>query len=174
MARRGLRPISVGRGKRRSSTWVGPADQNYISVASNTKVIIASFDAAINGLTSPTVVRTRGMVSVKPTNTGASLNYGGAFGVAIVTDRAFAAGAASVPGPFTDSGWDGWFVLGFFQHNWLFPGTSTSEVYSDVDVQVDSKAMRKITDDETLILVCESQVGALDVAMHLRFLFKLS
>jgi len=40
--------------------------------------------------------------------------------------------------------------------------------------QVNSKAMRKIGNNETLVLMAESQTGGFDIAMHLRILFLLS
>ena len=42
------------------------------------------------------------------------------------------------------------------------------------NTEVDSKAMRKVTDDETIVLVAESQVGAYKISMPLRLLLKLS
>ena len=161
------------RGPRRKSTWIGPAIQSYIAVATTAKVLIASFDAAANGLPSPTVVRTRGEVSIHPTLTSADLTIVGAWGLAVVTDRAFAAGVASLPGPFTDAGWDGWFGWGSFSLRWDF-GDATGARLAQVDQIVDSKGMRKITDDETIVLVAESQTGAYNISMPLRLLMLLS
>ncbi len=169
------RPRNRGftRSARRQLTWVGPAEQAYVTVTNGSKVIIASFDAATNGLPKPTVVRTRGEVSVVPTTFAADLDIIGAYGLAIVSDRAFAAGAASIPGPFTDAGWDGWFVWrSFSQHVEFIDGTGF--LITRMAHEVDSKAMRKITDDETLVLMAESQAGAFKISMPLRFLFKLS
>ena len=161
------------RGPQRQTTWVGPADQNFVSVASGAKVIIGSFDAAANGLPSPTVIRSRGEVAYKVNAVMADVNLAGAYGVAIVSDRAFTAGAASIPGPFTDAGWDGWFVWRSFSTAFEFADATGRMIVSERQ-EVDSKAMRKITDDETLVLMCESQAGAVDISMQLRFLFKLS
>ncbi len=163
----------ITRRARRKSTWVGPADQAFLSVPSGTKVLIASFDAAASGLPSPTVVRTRGEVAVRPTLTSADLSLSGAWGCAVVTDRAFAAGVASIPGPFTDAGWDGWFAWGAFSQRWDFQD-ATGAGYAAIGYPVDSKGMRKITDDETVVLVAETQTGAINIAMQLRLLMLLS
>ncbi len=161
------------RRQRRKSTWIGPAAQAFISVPSTTKVLISSFDAAANGLPSPTVVRTRGEVSVRPTLTNADLSLVGAWGLAVVTDRAFAAGQASIPGPFTDAGWDGWFAWGSFSQRWDF-SDATGARFGDRAYPVDSKGMRKITDDETVVLMAESFSGAVNISMPLRLLMLLS
>ena len=160
-------------GVRRQVTWVGPADQGFVSVASGAKVLISSFDAAANGLPKPTVVRTRGEVGLRVNSTAADVQIVGAYGLAIVSDRAFAAGVASVPGPFTDAGWDGWFVWRSFNMQWDF-NDATGAQFASLVHEVDSKAMRKVTDDETIILVAESQQGAVDVSMPLRLLLKLA
>ena len=167
------RPRQFPRGARRKTTWLGPADQGFVSVASNTAVIIASFDPAASGLPSPMIVRTRGEVAYHSPSFAADLQIVGAYGLAVVTDRAFAAGAASIPGPFTDAGWDGWFVWGSFGYTIEFLDATGSMLTTATQI-VDSKAMRKITDDETIVLVAESQVGAFEISMPLRLLVKLS
>ena len=154
-------------------TWIAPADQGYIGVASNGKTIIASFDPAGIGLVKPIIVRTRGEVSAKVAAPGATAVIVGAYGLAVVSDRAFTAGAGSIPGPFTDASWDGWFVWRSFSMNWEFDDASGVR-FSTKDQEVDSKAMRKVNDDETVVMIAESQVGAFDISMPLRMLMKLS
>ncbi len=136
-------------------------------------MLVASFDAAASGLVSPTLVRTRGQVAVKPQVFSADLEIVGAYGVAIVTDRAFAAGVASIPGPFTDAGWDGWAVWRSFGYQLDF-GDETGKFQGAVFQEVDSKGMRKVTDDETMVLIAESEGGAFSISMALRHLFLLS
>ena len=159
---------------KRQVTWVGPADQNTVAVASGASVIIASF-APFTGASmhKPTIVRTRGAVAIAPQTFGADVAISGAFGVGIVSDEAFAAGTASIPRPFDDAGWDGWFVWGSFSEFYEF-GSSVGVRRQALQIEVDSKAMRKVSDNETIVLMAESQTGALNVAMHLRLLMKLS
>ena len=159
----------------RKTTWVGPALQNFIAVAAGAKVIVASFDASAAGFPSPTVVRTRGQVQTGP-GTGIVVDKEiiGAYGLAVVTDRAFAAGVASVPGPFTDAGWNGWFVWRSFHYVQEAAGTVATLLQQTASQEVDSKAMRRVTDDETVVLVAESQLGAFSISMPLRLLFMLS
>ncbi len=163
-------------GKKRATTWLAPAPQNVIAVASTGTAIIASFDAFANGLPRPTVVRNRGEVTVRPQAFSSDVAISGAFGIGIVSDSAFAAGAASVPSPFSDANWGGWFVWQSFSML-LEVSTDVGRLgvtESGAHYQVDSKAMRKIGDDETLVMVAESQSGAFNIAMHIRTLLKLS
>ncbi len=123
----------------------------------------------------PTVVRVRGEVSVMPTVTNTGVKIGFAYGLAVVSDEAFAAGAASIPGPFRDAAWGGWFVWGAGRFEWVV-GTNVGILGQSANWsrEVDSKAMRKIGTNETIVFMVESQIGALDISMHLRLLFLLS
>ncbi len=172
MARSRFGHRAVG-GPKRAVQWVGPADQNVISVASGASAIVASFDPGGNSMIRPTIVRTRGMVSIRPQSFAGDLSIGGAFGVAIVSDEAFAAGTASIPRPFDDANWGGWMVWRSFFYQLEFADV-TGFIIGDRVLEVDSKAMRKVGDNETVVLMVESQTGAFNIGMHLRQLFKLS
>ena len=91
----------------------------------------------------------------------------------MVSDRAFAAGVASIPGPFTDAGWNGWFVWRFFSLALDFDDATGLRMIQHAQ-EVDSKAMRKMTDDEMLVLVAESETAGFSISMPLRILMKLS
>ncbi len=162
--------------KRRKSTWVGPANQNTVAVATGASVIIGSFtpSTTVPSMNEPTVIRTRGECVVKPQAITATVSVSGAFGVGIVTDQAFVAGAGSIPRPFDDAGWDGWFMWQSFSfENTVIDATGFQSMIGR-QYQVDSKAMRKIQAGETMVLMAESQTGAFNIAMHLRLLFLLS
>ena len=148
--------------------WVGPADQGYVAVASNTKVLIsfATFAEPV------TVIRVRGQVSVFGAATG-DLNIIGAFGMGIVSDEAFAAGVGSIPGPFSNADWGGWFVWRSFSYRIDFQD-ATGVNWPNWSFEVDSKAMRKLKSNETLVLVSESQQGAYSISTPLRTLTKLA
>ncbi len=152
---------------------MAPADQNVISVASGASVIIASFDPAANFLLKPTIVRSRGEVTIRPQTFGADLSIGGALGICVVSDEALAAGTAAIPRPFDDADWGGWMVWQSFFYNLEFSDT-TGLRQVDKSWQVDSKAMRKVSDGESVVLMCESQTGAFNCGMHIRQLYKLS
>ena len=160
-------------GARRLVTWVGPAEQGFVNVATGGTTLIASFTPTTVGIPKPTVVRTRGMVGVQPQLYSADLDIVGAFGLAVVSAQALAAGAGSISGPFDDAGWDGWFVWGSFNYHLDF-SDETSKRLTVQEYEVDSKAMRKISDNEAIVLMAESANGALQISMPLRMLLKLS
>ena len=160
---------------RRKSTWIGPADQAYVGVNTGLSVIIQSFDpAAGSALTQPTIVRTRGLMSVKLQVYSADLDCAGALGMCIVSDEAFAAGAASIPRPFDDANWDGWFVWVPWVFRFSFDDATGTQFPASYQVEIDSKAMRKVSDNETVVVMAESQVGAVSVAANFRQLYKLA
>ena len=163
-------------GPKRLTTWVGPADQGFVAVASATKVIISSFvPAAASSMLMPTIVRTRGGVSIKPAAFTGDAMVIGAYGMAVVSTDAFAAGDAAVPGPFDDADWGGWFVWRSFSFHFEFFGTPTVITFpSSIQHEVDSKAMRKVPDNSTVVIVAESAAGAFDISIPFRQLYKLS
>ncbi len=168
--RRG-RGIVTSRGPRRQTDWANSADQSYVVVATNANVIHQSFPI-LSG-EKWTIVRTRGELSVIPTDPSVNVKIVGALGMCIVSDQAFAAGAGSIPGPITNGDWDGWFVWVPFHSN-LDITTDIGRVLAQVNVPFDSKAMRKVTDGDTVVVMVESQVGALSIAATFRMLFKLA
>ncbi len=156
-------------GSRRLTQWVGPADQGFISVASGGATLIASvpLDEAA------TIVRTRGMVSLRPTTVVADLDIVGAIGMGIVSTEAFNAGVGSIPEPFSDGDWGGWFVWRSFAYE--FQNVSNVGLgWVDWNFEVDSKAMRKGGPSESVVIIAESQVGAYGISTPLRMLLKLS
>ena len=161
--------------QRRKTTWIGPADQGFIAVANGTGVIISSFtpSTTVPSLAQPTVVRTRGSVSIKPEAASADLEIVGAYGLCVVSSQALAAGVASVPTPWNEPGWDGWFVWRSFSLDFEFE-TSVGFGRNALHQEVDSKAMRKVQANEAVVLVAESQAGGFEISMPLRMLMKLS
>jgi len=137
--------------------------------------VIASFTPAtsVPSLDRPTVVRTRGEVMIHPSSSAADISVIGAYGLCVVTSDALAAGAASIPGPFDDADWEGWFVWRSFGIRFESI-TQAGVLLNAVHHEVDSKAMRKVGTNEAVVLMAESQVGAFTISMPLRLLIKLS
>jgi len=158
------------RGLKRKSVWIGVADQGFQAIAAGTKVIMQSLAADAGSET--TVVRNRGVFSMAPGSPGADSTPIGAFGIGIVTAQAFAAGVASVPGPWTDSDWEGWMVWQAFALSWDFRDATGASFVSREQV-IDSKAMRKFEDGTVLVAVVESQAAALSVSLNVRTLLLL-
>ncbi len=157
--------------QKRVSQWVGSADQGGFSVASNTSVIVMSNAT----LSTTTIVRLRGLFLVRPSDYSADLDMQGALGIGMVSDQAFAAGAASIPGPWTDPDWDGWFVWQPWALRNEFASAVGNQTADSALVQIlDSKAMRKVKANETLVVMAESQAGAVIVETPFRLLVKLA
>ena len=112
-------------------------------------------------------------MSIKSTQAAADAEIVGAFGIAIVSDQAAAAGAASIPGPWSNADWDGWFVWEGFAMSLQF-SDATGVFLDSVQSVIDSKAMRRVGDNDTIVAMCESQAVAFEIACPLRQLFKLS
>ena len=160
-------------GPRRQTLWVGNADQGYLANGAGAKLIVSGISLSGFGLDKPTIVRTRGEVSVIPNNLAADVSVVGAFGMAVVSDQAFAAGATSIPGPWSDSDWGGWFMWRAFSFRSQF-GDATGLSLASVQYDIDSKAMRKVGDNETVVIMAESQAVAFDISMPIRMLVKIA
>jgi len=158
------------KGARRLTQWVGPAIQGYVGVATGGATLIAS--TAIEEQT--TVVRTRGHCSVQPGSFAADLNVIGAVGMCVVSQEALAAGVTAVPEPFTDAEWGGWLVWRSFSLHLDVQSAVGFDANSALEFEVDSKAMRRVSPNEAIVIVAESQAGAFDISTPWRMLLKLS
>jgi len=166
---------------RRRVGWdLGPggttAQTNFTT--SSAQIASAAINALLDGLT---LVRTRGMLTCRLLSAAAvGDGFSGAFGIAKATTAAVAAGAASVPTPITEQEWDGWLY-------WTPVQLHASSVLSDTSVlenmgittfvhEVDSKAMRKLDENESLYAsmeLVETGTGSLGWFFDSRMLFKL-
>jgi len=153
----------------RLTQWIGPPLQSYVAVSSAgaTLVSSATFEEPI------TQVRTRGIVSIRPASTAADVDITGAFGIGVVSAEAFAAGVGSIPEPYTDGDWGGWFVWRTFSMSIQFESATGVRDLTQ-NFEVDSKAMRKLSPNETMVFIAESQVGAFQIADCTRQLIMLS
>ena len=105
-----------------------------------------------------TIVRTHGIFSIFLRSVGAvGDGYFGAFGLAKVTDKAFAIGTTAIPGPLTEVDWDGWFVHRFFDVRAVTAtiGDGANAGYVSQRIMFDSKAMRKVDETEVVVGVVE-------------------
>ena len=112
-------------------------------------------------------------MSIRPTSEAANGEFTGAIGSCIVSAEALAAGVASIPEPFTDADWGGWFMWRPFAYRYEFQSAIGTN-YGNWTFEIDSKAMRKISPNEAVVTVVESFAGAFDVNNPLRTLIKLS
>ena len=145
---------------RPNRTWAGSATAAFTAVAgAGTKVLLASFTLSSEGI-DETILRNVGLLSVKTDQQVADEDQIGAFGIIRVTDTAFAAGAASVPGPITDSSDDGWMVYVPIAQSFLFGTAVGMQGNFAQGYPFDSKAKRIISGGSRVVLVVESTSGS--------------
>jgi len=165
LARRGGRS-----GVRNAPSWVGSIITAYTNVPAATKVLLAFFVPSTSAF-DETILRTRGVMSVRSDQTVSVEEQIGAFGMIVVSDRAVAAGIASIPSPFTDADDDDWFVYEpFFHRHQANIGNGQS------DTVIDSKAMRKFPEGRNVAVVVENghATHGLDFGVQIRMLFKMT
>ncbi len=154
---------------RRTAEWVNSADQDYVSVGANA----SNINQSNSTLGNTTIVRIRGMFSVVNT-AEVDGDIIGAWGFGIVSAQAFAAGAASIPGPYTNGDWDGWFAHGYWSYRQELIGVGANVWKASVEAVIDNKAMRKVNDTDVVVVMTESQAVACKVAINFRMLLKLA
>jgi hypothetical protein len=90
--------------------------------------------------------------------TSAGDGYQGAMGIGLASSAAFTAGIGSLPTPITEAAWDGWLWHRFFSvHGGVADGSTNAGSYQ---IEVDSKAMRKVSDEMTIFMAGEfTEIG---------------
>ena len=147
------------RSVKRATTWVQAAVMAETSIgAASTKVLLQRLTAAsIAIIGAPTtVVRTRGNLIVRSDQIIATEIQNGAFGMAVVSEEAAVAGAASIPGPVSEASWDGWFLWFSVQNVFSFTSGVGTDSQGGRLFEFDSKAMRKVEDNESVVVMYES------------------
>jgi len=180
---------SFPRSQRRKTSWnIGPQTgvDGATQVISASAAVLATGTAVVlnEGIT---MVRTRGELNVfLSIATGQGDGFHGAFGIAVASSPAVTAGVGSVPTPITEENWDGWLYHRYFG---LFAGgplatATAADQQSQVNattaalrVEVDSKAMRKLSVDMTIYAAIEViELGAassMEWGFNSRILVKL-
>ena len=150
-----------------------PFATDYTALAAATAAIVGSFGTSEPG----TIIRSRGALSVVTDQVAQSERAFGAWGICLVTNQAFAIGISAIPTPVTDPESDLWFAYG----EWFCPvatGTGSPVEVNNVSqtFEIDSKAMRKLTADQTAAVVIENASSSHGCfrSLNLRMLFKLS
>jgi len=177
MARRGnFRSNIPSRGSKRLTDWLINFEQTaLLAVPANSKVLVASIAAATMTINAPfTIIRTRGALGVFSDQTAAAEQQLGAIGITLVSDLARAAGVASLPGPATDSNWEGWFWHQWFVNKLQIADATGFAARGGVYFEVDSKAMRKVDSSDALVIVAENShaTHAFEIGVSLRILTK--
>jgi len=160
---------------RRSTEWVASADSTGIQAIGGA---VAVFDQTFSGAANDapfTIVRTRGSLYVQSDQLVATEFPFGAIGFAVVSAPAAAIGVTALPTPITDEGSDLFFVW----EPWAASIAVSSAIGLDMnglrEIKIDSKAMRKVTADEDIVVTLEnaSATAAVSYILKFRMLLKL-
>ena len=177
MAGRSARVVRTRRSQRLTEWLLGFVSTDTTTIPASSKVLLASIPGtALDAFSPATIIRTRGSVYVGSDQSAADEVQVGGLGLTFVSETAQAAGVASLPGPITQFGWEGWLWYQMFaQLGTRNTGGGTITRLSGGQVyEVDSKAMRKFTSDQSLVLVAENSHAAMGlvVMVQLRILVK--
>ena len=169
----GSRAPMIGGAKRQTNWFFLSAATTAIN---GSAVLVASLNAAGLAKRPFTVVRTHLMVYLRNDQLGASELVIAGVGMAVVSEQSSAVGVTAVPTPTTDLASDLWYLHRLMASSVQFSSVVGVQSTIGQSVQVDSKAMRKVNDDQDVILVVEgdaSQAGGTITTMG-RFLVKES
>ena len=162
---------------RRKVSWgIGPSGQIVAISTSSVNLFPSGAEAQLSDMT---ITRFRGSLLLTMNNDEvANEGFDWAFGVAVVSQNAFGVGITAIPAPLTDIAWDGWFV---HEQGTIVQPEAVPNFSSDALVErrpLDSKAMRKINETDTIVAVLEtSEIGdgtTMSAFLRTRMLFKLA
>ncbi len=142
-----------GRGFKPPPDWVANQETGLTTVAVSTKVLMGTF--TVTG--SPeTVRRVRGLVHWQSDQSAASETPFGAIGMCVVTQDAAAAGAASIPGPFTDAASSVWLYHQFLLNKFTLGSAIGFDANAGTQYEIDSKGMRRVSDEQEVAIMVEN------------------
>ena len=155
---------------RPNRSWLGIFTAANVNVPAASKVLLATIVPSNTGV-DETILRSVGRCFVQSDATATEQQIG-ALGLIRVTDRAVAAGIASIPDPITDGGDDWLLYVPIVQTNEVLDGTATQAV-NGVGYDFDSKAKRILDGDGVafaLVVANAHATFAFDIALVFRVL----
>jgi len=155
----GRRSVHRVGSQRRSTSWLDIPIVGT-NVAGGGAAILASLTAAELAKRPFTVVRTHLEVLYTSDQTAAQEVQLGAIGMCVVSDQANAIGVTAVPTPSTDLSSDLWFLHQVMMNEFLFATAVGFEDPSGRLFSIDSKAMRKVNDDQDVLIVAENTAAS--------------
>ena len=163
------RRIMRGGVARRETMWFTGSSVLTTIASADTAVMQISLNAAALALAPFTIIRTRGIIWYRSDQTGASENYGFSYGQAVVSQQASAIGVTAILTPVADRGSDLFFVFedGFSRFEFI---TGAGVFEAGHMMRFDSKAVRKVNDDQDIVTVVESSTqNSSGVAVYVTF-----
>ena len=148
-----------GSGQRRSTSWLD-IPLGIVNVGAGGASIFASLSVAELAKRPFTIVRTHLEVKFGSDQAIATESQLGAIGLCVVSDQAAAIGITAVPTPDTDLSSDLWFLNQVVFNDFLFFSQAGFEDNAGRRYSIDSKAMRKVNDDQDVLVVVEATGGS--------------
>ena len=154
MPRSFVRSRPVVRGPKRRTIWIQfqPA---ITTMTATGGTLIFSLNAAALALRPFTIVRSRFELYLKSDQDTASEDQVAGFGIAVVSDEAAAVGVTAIPTPITELGSDLWFVNQILMSSIEAGATNVETAINGRGWTVDSKAMRKCSVGQNIVVVGE-------------------
>jgi len=149
--------VSRPRGVRRQTDWSASANQTSLLAVAGSSAVLSQIFVPFTG--GETIIRIRGNISWGSDQSAATESQLGAYGIAVVTAQAVSVGITAVPHPGTDGSWDGWMYHTYMASHLQSLSSVGVEPGFLHTVEVDSKSMRKITDDERMVFVIENMAS---------------
>jgi len=157
MARGRGHVIVRGRSERRLTEWGSSAAQgSFISLAAGVAAMDQIGGAGFVEDAPYTIIRVRGSFWTKSDQVVASEEFHGAFGIGIFSKPAIAIGVTAVDTPITEEDSDAWQTFGYFAHGFTFVSGVGVATPSLSRTDFDSKAMRKVNDDQNWAFMVEN------------------
>ena len=138
----------MARSVRTHKQWSGTSNPQPIVLSTTTSEIL-SFSTDF----SETLLRSRGELIVCAVPNAANDNEMACFGFAVVSDEARAVGTTSLPNPVSSPDFD-WFWYGYAPlMDTVSTGSDASSIGLTYRLTIDSKAMRRVSPNHSLVLI---------------------
>jgi len=136
----------------RDTIWVGGVYLDTTIASPSTAILVTGLNAAALARRPFTVIRVRGILSVRSDQSAAVESQLAAWGKCVVSDQAVAVGVTAVPTPATDNASDLWFAYESLQNlGDIAAGPQQIETRF-----IDGKGMRKVDGDQDVVTVIET------------------
>ena len=168
------------RGPRRKTAWQQGPEAVGFSLTATGSALWGATGASMASGREVTLVRTRGQAHiVMDAWDSVGAGFRGALGIAMATPEAIAVGITAVKTPLADVDWDGWLWHSMFDVRAITAAESEATNATSVHqrIEIDSKAMRKISDEMVLfgaVEVVEAGISSVDIWANTRCLVKLA
>ena len=159
---------------KRLTDWASTAPETgLISLPAATAIIDSTFVTSTGA--PETLVRSVGELMIKLDQQAVNESPFGAFGICVVSDEAAAIGVTAVPTPYTDSDSDSWLLHQFWAASMQF-ASGVGVWVQQQRYSLNSRAMRKLHGEETLLLVIENghAINGASYRLDMRLLAKVT